>query len=561
MKNILPKVLFFLFILPFIGGFSSYTFAQKQDETDRYFEISKNLEIFSNLFKELNLLYVDPIEPGKMIKTGVDAMLIDLDPYTNFYTEADAEDYKFQVTGKYGGIGTGIQIIDSFIVISDPYQNGPVDKAGIKSGDIILAIDGQTLKNKDPEDINLLLRGAPGTSIKMTIQKPISKKEEVKTVVREEIKLSSVPFSGLMGKDKNVAYVYLAQFIQNSSRDIQLTLDSLKKQQPALKGIVLDLRGNPGGLLDEAVKICNLFVPKGRLIVSTKGKNPSWNKEFRTEGTPWDLTIPVTVLVNHQSASASEIVAGTLQDLDRAVIIGTRSFGKGLVQNIIPLGYNTRLKVTTAKYYTSSGRCIQALDYSHRNEDGSVSSVPDSLKKTFFTKAGRKVQDGGGIEPDIAIEEEEWSKIAISLLAKNYIFNFATKYYYEHPSIDPAGKFKISDQDFKDFTKYLSDKDFAYRSHSEELMERLKKTAEEGKFYARIKPEFEALSNKFSHDKTQDLLINKKEISELLSHEIVGRYYYQNGKVLNRLSMEDKSLDKAIGILVNPKEYTTILTK
>ena len=536
-------------------------FAQKQDETDRYFEISKNLEIFSNLFKNLNLLYVDPIEPGKLVKTGIDAMLMDLDPYTNYYTEADAEDYKFMVTGKYGGIGTSLQMIDSQLVIDEPYEGGPVDKAGIKAGDIIVALDGQSVKNKDPEDISLLLRGSPGTSLKMTIRNPITAKEETKTVERQEIKLSSVTYCGLLGKNKDIAYVYLAQFIQNSAHDIQHSLDSLKTANPLLKGVVLDLRGNPGGLLDEAVKICNLFIPKGQMVVATKGKNPEWNKEFKTESAPWDLKIPVTVLVNHRSASASEIVAGTLQDLDRAVVIGTQSFGKGLVQNVVPLGYNTKLKVTTAKYYIPSGRCIQAIDYSHRNEDGSVSNVPDSLKKTFKTKNGRAVKDGGGIRPDFPIEEEEWSKIAISLITKYYFFNYATQYYYKHPSIDPPGKFKITDNDFNDFKKYLGTKDFSYRSQSEDLMEQLKKLAESDQYYDKIKPEFEALSKKYAHDKNQDLLKNKEEISDLLSHEIVGRYYYQNGKALNRLSMEDKTLDKALLVLTNPTEYNKILDK
>ena len=535
--------------------------AQKQDETDRYFEISKNLEIFSNLFKNLNLLYVDPIEPGKLVKSGIDAMLMELDPYTNYYTEADAEDYKFMVTGKYGGIGTSLQMIDSNLVVDAPYQNGPVDKAGIKTGDIIIALDGQSVKNKDPEDIALLLRGSPGTTLEMTIRNPVSAKVETKTIERQEIKLSSVTYSGLLGKNKDIAYVFLAQFIQNSANDIQQALDSLKIANPALKGVVLDLRGDPGGLLDEAVKICNLFIPKGQLVVSTKGKNEEWNKEFKTESEPWDLKIPVAVLINHRSASASEIVAGTLQDLDRAVVIGTQSFGKGLVQNVVPLGYNAKLKVTTAKYYTPSGRCIQAIDYSHRNEDGSVSSVPDSLKKSFYTVNGRVVKDGGGIMPDLPIEDEEWSKIAISLISKFYIFNYATHYYYKHPSIDPPGKFKITEVDFNDFKKYLGTKDFSYRSQSEDLMDELKKLAEEEKYYDKIKPEFEALFSKFIHDKNQDLLKNKKEISELLTHEIVGRYYYQNGKALNRLSMEDKTLDKALWIFNNSVEYTKILTK
>lgn len=551
-----------IFVALFLIPYSSSTLhAQRQDDTDRFFEISKNLEIFSNLFKELNLLYVDPIEPGKMVKTGIDAMLEELDPYTNYYTEADAETFKFQMTGKYGGIGTSMNIIDSNVVISSPYQNGPVDKAGIKAGDIIVSIDGQTVKNKDLEDVGLLLKGAPGTSIKMVVRNPITHQESEKTVVREEIKISSVPFAGFMGKNKDVAYVYLSQFIQNSARDIQNSLDSLKKINGNLKGIVLDLRGNPGGLLDEAVKICNLFIPKGQLVVSTKGKNNEWSKEFRTESAPWDLKIPLVVLINHQSASASEIVSGTLQDMDRAVVMGTRSFGKGLVQNIVPLGFNTRLKVTTAKYYIPSGRCIQALDYSHRNEDGSVSKVPDSLMKTFYTKAGRPVKDGGGVLPDITIEEEEWSKIAISLLVNHHIFNYATRYYYENPSIGPAASFKISNSDFNDFRNYLEEQKFVYHSQNENILTELKERMLLEGTFENIRPQYEALFSKLRNAKEEDLLQNKQAISDLLSNEIVGRYYYQNGQVVNRLNMEDPTLKEAIELINKPSSIEKILKK
>jgi carboxyl-terminal processing protease len=340
---------------------------------------------------------------------------------------------------------------------------------------------------------------------------------------------------------------------------VRNALDSLKKVQPALKGVVLDLRGNPGGLLDEAVNVCNLFIDKGQLVVSTKGKNKEWDKQFRTSGTPWDLEIPLAVLVNHGSASASEIVAGTTQDLDRGIVIGTRSFGKGLVQNVRTLGYNTRLKITTAKYYTPSGRCIQALDYSHRNEDGSVSSVPDSLKKTFKTKIGRSVYDGGGVEPDVKMEEENLSPLTITLLTKSYIFDYATKYYYSHPSIAPAAEFELSDNDFNEFEKWLSDKDYSYKTDSEQQLAELKETAEKEKYFDNVKNEFNALAGKLAHDKKQDLIKNKQEVMRVLANEIVSRYYYQKGRVINKLKRDDKDLQKALILLSSSKDYKSLL--
>lgn len=550
---ILPGFLFLAAISPFRIN------AQQVSNTDQYFEISKNLEIFSNLFKELSQLYVDPLQPGSMVKTGVDAMLSELDPYTNFITEADIESYKFQTTGRYGGIGATTRIVDSEMVIAEPYRNGPTDKAGIKAGAIIVSINGQPVRDKDPDDLGLLMRGSPGTSLEMVFRDPLTGKEFTKTIVREEIQISSVPYAGLMGANKDIAYVCLSQFMQNSSRDIRHALDSLEKVQPELKGVVLDLRGNPGGLLGEAVNVCNLFIDQGQTVVTTKGKNPEWTKTFRTSDQPWNLKIPLAVLVNHHSASASEIVAGTLQDLDRAVIIGTRSFGKGLVQEVRPLGYNTRLKVTVAHYYTPSGRCIQALDYAHRNEDGSVSAVPDSLKKTFTTKAGRKVQDGGGIAPDVPVEEEEYSNIALSLLVKNYIFNYATKYYYSHPAIAPADQFTLNDKEFDDFKNWLNAQNFVYRMDGEKMLEALKEDAEENKYFERIKNEYNALSAKIANDKFQDLQKNKTEITALLSNEIVSRYYYQNGRVLQRLSLEDKTLDKALDLLHDSSGYQRLL--
>jgi len=534
-------------------------YAQANDQTDKYFEISKNLEIYSNVFKELNQYYVDPIEPGKMVKTGVDAMLNDLDPYTNLITEADAEDYELQTTGKYSGIGVSTRIKDDNIVIAELYENGPVAKAGIKAGDIVVSIDGKAVRAKDVDNIGLLMRGAPGTTMKLVVRNPMTKKEEEKTIAREEIKISSVPYASLVGEQNNIAYVNLTQFTPNCGRDVRNALDSLKKAQPALKGVVLDLRGNPGGLLDEAVNVCNLFIDKGQLVVSTKGKNKEWEKQFKTNGTPWDLEIPLAVLVNHGSASASEIVAGTTQDLDRGVIIGTRSFGKGLVQNVRPLGYNTRLKITTAKYYTPSGRCIQALDYSHRNEDGSVSSVPDSLKKSFKTKMGRVVYDGGGVEPDVKLEDANLSPLAISLLTNNFIFDYATEYYYSHPTIAQPADFALNESDYNAFEKWLSTKDYSYKSESEQMLATLKETAEKEKFFDNMKNEYNALASKLSHDKKQDLIKNKQEVMTLLANEIVSRYYFQRGRVINKMKRDDKDLQKALQLLSDTKNYKSLL--
>jgi carboxyl-terminal processing protease len=539
--------------------FQLNAYAQGNDQTDKYFEISKNLEIYSNVFKELNQYYVDPIEPGKMVKTGVDAMLNNLDPYTNLITEADAEDYELQTTGKYSGIGVSTRIKEGEIIIAELYENGPVAKAGIKPGDIIVSIDGQKVKDKDADNIGMLMRGAPGTTMKLVVRNPITKKEEAKTITREEIKLSSVPYASLVGDQNNIAYVNLTQFTPNCARDVRNALDSLKKAQPALKGVVLDLRSNPGGLLDEAVNVCNLFIDKGQLVVSTKGKNKEWEKQFKTNGTPWDLEIPLAVLVNHGSASASEIVAGTTQDLDRGVIVGTRSFGKGLVQNVRPLGYNTRLKITTAKYYTPSGRCIQALDYSHRNDDGSVSSVPDSLKKTFKTKIGRTVYDGGGVEPDVKMDDVELSPLAISLLTNNFIFDYATQYYYDHSTIAQPADFVLSENDFTAFEKWLSNKDYSYKSESEQLLAGLKETAEKEKYFDNVKSEYNALAAKLSHDKKQDLIKNKKEVMTLLANEIVSRYYFQRGRVINKMKNDDKELQKALQLLSDTKNYKSLL--
>ncbi len=525
---------------------------------DSYFEISKNLDIFTNIFKELNTYYVDPIEPGKLVKTGVDAMLENLDPYTNYYTESDIEEYEFQTTGKYGGIGANMRKKDDVIQVGEVHENGPAQKAGLHPGDQVISIDNQPVKGKSLDDISLLLKGAPGTQVTIKVKDYNSGAESNKIITRGEIEVSSVPFYSLMGSNKDVAYVRLTQFTPGCSRLVKNALDSMKSAQPNLAGVILDLRNNPGGLLDEAVNICNLFVDQGQLIVSTKGKVKEWDKDFATQGKVWDAKVPLFILINRSSASASEIVSGTMQDLDRGVIIGERSYGKGLVQVTKSLGYNARLKITTAKYYTPSGRCIQALDYTNRNLDGSVGAIPDSLKKEYKTKRGRKVLSGGGVEPDIYVQDEDISKLAITLYIKNYFFDYANHYAKQHPAIAPASGFALSKQDFSDFAKWLSNKDYSYKTETEIVLDSLKSIATREKYYDAIEADFKSLRAKVSHDKGQDLLKHEEEITRLLENEIVSRYYYLHGRIENGLK-HDVDFDKAMELVYKPEKYHALL--
>jgi carboxyl-terminal processing protease len=525
---------------------------------DSYFEISKNLDIFTTLFRELNTYYVDPIEPGKMVKTGINAILDDLDPYTNYITESDIEEYEFQTTGKYGGIGATMHKKDDQIFIGEVYEFSPSQKAGLHPGDQVLMIDNQSLKGKSIDDISIMLKGSPGTQVSMKIKDAFTSIESDKIVTRGEIEVSSLPYSGIVGSGKNIGYVRLTQFTPGCSRLVRNALDSLKKTEPQMKGIVLDLRNNPGGLLDEAVAICNLFIGQGQLVVSTKGKMTEWDKDFKTPALAWDEKIPVTVLINNSSASASEIVAGTMQDLDRGIVIGERSYGKGLVQTTRNLGYNARLKLTTAKYYTPSGRCIQAIDYTNRNTDGSVGKVPDSLKKEYRTKSGRKVLSGGGVEPDLAVPDETISKLAITLYVKNYIFDYTTKYVKQHPSIPPANSFTLSDEEFNQFAKWLENKDYSYKSETEVMLDSFKNAATREKYFDAVKADFSVLQTKLAHDKKQDLFKNKAEISKFIESDIVSRYYYLRGRIEHGLR-SDNDLAKALEVLEQPAKYQVLL--
>lgn len=525
---------------------------------DSYFEVSKNLDIYATIFRELNTYYVDPIEPGKMVKTSIDGMLEELDPYTNYITESDMEEYQFQTTGKYGGIGANMRNKEGDIYIGDVYENSPAQKAGLHPGDNVISIDNQVVKGKTTDDLSLLLKGSPGSKVTIKVKDVYNGAISEKIVTRGEIEVSSVPFAGLVGQGNNVAFVKLTQFTPACSRLVRRALDSLKGVQPNLKGVVLDLRNNPGGLLNEAVDICNLFIDKGELVVSTKGKMKDWDKDFKTSATPWDLKIPVTVLVNSSSASASEIVAGTLQDLDRGIIIGERSYGKGLVQTTRNLGYNAKLKLTTAKYYTPSGRCIQAIDYSNRNPDGSVGTIPDSLKKLYKTKAGRDVLSGGGVEPDVAIKEEPISRLAITLYSKNYLFDYATEYAKKHSQAPSMESFGLSDGDFNEFSKWLDNKDYAYKTETEEALDSLIAIAKREKYHDGAKNELTALQNKVSHDKKQDLAKNQKEVKDLLENEIISRYYFLRGRIAQSLK-NDEDLKKALTIINDAKQYEALL--
>lgn len=545
----------------FLGGFGAACilgiFIQAKT-ADSYFEISKNLDIFTTLFKELNTYYVDPIEPGKMMKTSIDAMLENLDPYTNYITESDIEEYEFQTTGKYGGIGANMRKKDDKIYVGEVYENSPAFTAGLHPGDEVIAIDKQLLKGKDIDDISLLLKGSPGTQFTMRIKDAYTGTEIDKIITRSEIEVSSVPYAGLIGKNKDIAVVKLTQFTPACSRLVRSAFDSLKKAQPNLKSVVLDLRNNPGGLLNEAVSICNIFVDRGQLVVMTKGKTPQLSEEFRTSGAPWDLNIPVAVLINRSSASASEVVAGTLQDLDRAVIVGERSYGKGLVQVTRPLGYNARLKLTTAKYYTPSGRCIQAIDYAHRNPDGSVGHIPDSLKKEFKTKGGRRVQSGGGVEPDVLVAEDDISKLAITLYIKNYFFDYATQYAKQNKTIAPASTFALADADFAAFGKWLENKDYSYKTETEIALDSFKQAATRDKSFDAVKGEYNALLTKVSHDKKQDLAKHKAEVMRILENEIISRYYYLRGRIENSMRT-DEDVQKALSLLEQPAQYQALL--
>jgi carboxyl-terminal processing protease len=521
--------------------------------TDNYFEIAKNLDIFTTLYKELNTFYVDETDPGKLMKEGIDEMLKSLDPYTTYIPESEIEDFRFQTTGQYGGIGAMITKRKDFVYVSEPYKDFPAQKAGLMAGDKILEINGKTAKGKTTAEVVKVLKGQPNTSLTLLIErKNLAKPFEV-TFDREEVSIKSVPYSAYI--EDGIGYVKLISFTRNCSNDVKDAIKELKAEGE-LKGLILDLRSNPGGLLNESIDIVNLFVEKGEGIVSTKGKIKSWEKSYIANKNPLDADVPLVVLINSSSASASEIVSGAIQDLDRGVVIGQRSYGKGLVQQTRKLSYNSQFKLTVAKYYIPSGRCIQALDYSNRNEDGSVGKVPDSLMTAFQTKNGREVFDGGGINPDIITDVGKVSNIVISLFREYLFFDYATDFRFEHDSI--SENFVFSDDEYKHFEHYLSDKEYTYKTKTEEALEKVKKKAIDENYFEALSEGYENLLAQLEANKGDDLYTNKEDVIKIMSGEISSRYFYKEGRIRSALNF-DPELKKAIEVLQNIEEYNGIL--
>ena len=521
---------------------------------DNYFEITKNIRIMASVYDNINTFYVDEPEPGNLMKKGIDAMLRSLDPYTVYIPESDIEDYRFMTTGQYGGIGAMIKTQDSYIVISEPYEDSPTDKAGIIAGDILLEIDGKPVVGKTIKEMSSILKGGAGTILKVRYKRDDVTSET--TITREVIKIPSVPYYGMI--DNEIGYVKLNSFTSTASSDVGKALKYLKDSS-GMKKLVFDLRGNGGGLLHESVNIVNFFIAKGKTVVATKGRLTDLNRDYKTLNTSFDEEMPIVVLVDGYSASASEIVSGSLQDLDRAVIIGMTTYGKGLVQQTKDLNFGSKVKLTIAKYYTPSGRCIQKLDYANRNDKGSVSEVADSLIKAFTTKNGREVKDGRGVEPEIKIESTVYSKLTSVLIFKNYIFNYATDYKRDHAEIDAASTFSLSKTDYDNFITYLGDKEIEYIMDSEEMLKELREVAKEEKYYESSEVEFNALFAKLRPSLNEDMVRYKDEIIELLENEIVSRYYYQNGRAEASLK-NDPYIKEAKDVLQNQVRYKDILT-
>ena len=518
-------------------------------------DLVKNLDIYYSLFRELNMFYVDETDPEKLVTTSIDAMLSSLDPYTSYIPESDMDDFQFQTTGEYGGIGSLIRRSGNQVMIAEPYEGFPAAKAGVRAGDVILKVDGVPTKDLEIELVSDRLKGNPGTELTLTIERYGVEKALEIDLVREKISILNVPYYGMI--NPSTGYIHISNFTTGASLEVEKAFKELKREHE-LTSLVLDLRSNPGGLLIEAVRICNLFVDKGEMIVNTRGKMNQWDSDYSTTREPLDKEIPLVVIVNRGSASASEIVAGALQDLDRAVVVGQRTFGKGLVQTSRPLKYNAQLKVTTAKYYIPSGRCIQALDYTNRNQDGSVGVVPDSLITEYKTQNGRLVYDGGGIQPDFEVIPERLSEITLQLFTQSLFFNFASRYHNTYKEIESPEIFSLSNDDYDLFKAFIEENNFEFRTASEKAFDQLLKSAKREKYYELAEAEFAALEEKLSHDNLKDLETFEGEIRQILTDEIVNHYYFRAGRILSQIQ-EDPQLDKAREIFSEPGMLKEVL--
>ncbi len=514
----------------------------------RYFEIIKNIEIYTNLYKELNTYYVDDIDPGQLMRTGIDAMVGSLDPYTNYISENDIESYRLNTEGRDNSFGALTKKIGEYVTITEIYKGQPADEAGLKAGDQILAVDGKDAKGKTADEMAGIMRGSPGSLMALKIQRPGQKEAINVTVERTRVEVPNVPYHGMLTDD--IGYITLTTFTRNAGRNVSNALKELKKENPGLKGVVLDLRENGGGLLVEAVNVSNVFIPRGELVAATKGRVKEWDRSFKTQNNPTDEEISLVVVINDHSASASEIVCGTMQDYDRGVLIGQRSYGKGLVQNTLEIGYNSRLKLTTAKYYIPSGRCIQSVEY----ENGEPVDISDDLRTPFKTRNGRKVLDGGGVKPDLVISKVTDNKMVKSLVDQDFIFRYATQFVIKNESIASVEDFKF-DQ-FDEFLDFVKKEGFQYVSETEKMIEKLEATAEKDGF--QIDQSIQSLKGQLTEAKIDDLKEFKVELSKMIEKEIAGRYYYQEGSIKMGLR-NDNEIQEAIVLLNNPAKYKQIL--
>lgn len=540
------SILSLFFALIFSGG--AYTQSSG-------FEVIRSLEQLDQIYEHLEKYYVDDIQPGNLSKTAIDAMLRELDPYTVYYHESNIEDYQLMTTGQYGGIGALIRENGDYVYISEPYEGNPAQAAGLKAGDKILEIDDKSMKAKSSSDVSNSLKGPKGTVVKVLIERNNGERQTI-SVKRDEIKLPDVPYSGMLNDE--IGYIKLNSFTRTASADVKTAFNDLKSK--GMKKVVLDLRGNGGGLLIEAVNIVNIFIPKNQTVVTTQGRVVEENRTYKTMDEPLDLTIPVIVLVDENSASASEIVAGSLQDLDRAVIVGTQSYGKGLVQRTYDLNYGAKVKLTIAKYYTPSGRCVQRLEYYDREDGMKPAEIPDSLIKIFKTKNGRDVIDGRGVDPDVEVDQKDLSRLAATILSNNIIFDYATRYYYATPEISSADKFQLNDDEYAAFKAYVLEQDFTYSTASETMLMKMKETAEAEGFYEDVETEYEALLAGVTPSKERDLEKFKSQIKYILENEIVSRYFFQSGRAQNSFR-DDPFIQSSTEILQNISRYNTILAK